>query len=101
MIVDLRDPHALRAKVREILEQSVSRMSLRALPISSDAIDALVSPGSSQLGELKDVDTDKLEAAIQAIAEELVGATRPRQTIDADAIRQALARSKCHYLWFC
>jgi hypothetical protein len=101
MIVDLRDPNVLRAKVQEVLERSVSGMSLQALPISPDAVDALVSPGSSRSEELKDVDTDKLEAAIQAIAQELVSPTRPRQAIDADAIRQALARSKCHYLWFC
>ena len=101
MIVDLRDPHELRAKVQEILERSISGMSLQALPISSDAIDALISPGSSRSEELKAVDTDKLEAAIHAIAQELISPKRPRQSIDADAIRQAIAQSKCHYLWFC
>jgi hypothetical protein len=101
MIVDLSDPDRLRATLQEMLEKSVSQSSLHALPMSQDAVEPLVLPGLSRSEDLKSIDTDLLEAAIQSIAQELTGPQRLRHSIDADAVRQAMSRSKCHYLWFC
>ncbi|MBO9698374.1 MAG: hypothetical protein J7499_19455 [Sphingopyxis sp.] len=95
--MDLSNPAKLRATITDIVTDIGTSMGM---PIAPGAIDALVAPGLSGKHELHNVDPVRLRWALAAVIRE-VPQTEPPSPVDARAVSHAIARSQCHYLWFC
>lgn len=96
--MDLSSPRLLAREIRTIVTRITRDLGMDVDP---SAFDVLTEPAMDWgYTRLRNVDRYKLRRALIAVLME-IPETSPPSPIDAEAIRFAMKRSSCHYLWFC